>query len=132
MVDAAAEHCSGGASSGGASEVGVGSQVYDTTTPVFMVTSTVCVHAVETYWQLAAQHYGTNIIKRTHGIITATAQWRPEHIISNIINRSQDAKAISATQNADREDPTPTQMHDLATTAFGLGFPGKPGPHELT
>ena len=40
MVDAAGEHCSGGASSGGASsggasEVGMGSQVYDTTAPVF-------------------------------------------------------------------------------------------------
>ena len=35
MVDVAGEHCSGGASSGGASEVGVGSQVDDTTAPVF-------------------------------------------------------------------------------------------------
>ena len=38
MVDAASEHCSGGASSGGASQVGMGSQVYDTTALVFMMT----------------------------------------------------------------------------------------------
>ena len=35
MLDVAGEHCSGGASSGGASEVGMGSQVDDATTPVF-------------------------------------------------------------------------------------------------
>ena len=35
MEDDAGEHRSGGASSGGASEVGMGSQVYDTTAPVF-------------------------------------------------------------------------------------------------
>ena len=35
VVDAAGEHCFGGISSGGASEVGMGSQVYDTTAPVF-------------------------------------------------------------------------------------------------
>ena len=27
-------------------------------------------------------------------------------------------------QYADRDDPTPTQMHDLATAALGPGFPG--------
>ena len=41
MVDVAGEHCSGGAYSGGASEVGMGSQVYATTAHVFMMTSTV-------------------------------------------------------------------------------------------
>ena len=35
MEDVAGEHCSGGASSGAASEVGMGSQVYDTTAHVF-------------------------------------------------------------------------------------------------
>ena len=36
MVDDAGEHCSGGASAGGASEVGMGSQVYDTTALAFV------------------------------------------------------------------------------------------------
>ena len=35
MVDVADEHCSGGASSGGASQVGMGSQVYATTAQHF-------------------------------------------------------------------------------------------------
>ena len=35
MVGDAGEYCSGGGSSGGASEVGMGSQVYDTTAPAF-------------------------------------------------------------------------------------------------
>ena len=92
------------------------------------MTSAVCVYAVEAYWQWLLN----NMAPSSSGTPMGSSQ--PQ--------RSGDQSTSSATTAIEARMLKPsvppkmptvttlphTQTHDLATTAFGLGFPGKPGP----